>query len=68
MAEHDAAIIVEQKISSVARLADEIEKMLFDSHRLSEMSRSAREWATVDARAHQLKVISAYLPLSEASA
>jgi UDP-N-acetylglucosamine--N-acetylmuramyl-(pentapeptide) pyrophosphoryl-undecaprenol N-acetylglucosamine transferase len=67
MTENDAAIIVEQKTGSVARLADEIEKMLFDSHRLSEMSRSAREWATVDAKARQLKVISTYLPLSEAS-
>ncbi len=68
MAEHNAAIIVEQKASSVTRLANEIEKMLFNSHRLAEMSRSARAWATVDARAHQLEVISAYLPLSEASA
>jgi UDP-N-acetylglucosamine--N-acetylmuramyl-(pentapeptide) pyrophosphoryl-undecaprenol N-acetylglucosamine transferase len=68
MVERDAAIIVEQKMSSVAGLADEIEKMLFDSHRLAEMSRSARDWATVDAKARQLKVIRTYLPLSEVSA
>lgn len=68
MSEHDAAIIVEQKHASIAALADEIEKMLFDSHRLSAMSRAGRAWATTDARVRQLKVISSYLPLSEVSA
>ena len=68
MVEHDAAIIVEQKTSSAAELADEIEKMLFDSVRLSAMSQAAMERASTDAKARQLETISTYLPLLEVSA
>ena len=68
MAEHNAAVIVEQKQTSVAELADEIEKMLFDSDRLSTMSQAAMAQATTDARERQLETISAYLPLSEVNA
>ncbi|MDT8375286.1 MAG: undecaprenyldiphospho-muramoylpentapeptide beta-N-acetylglucosaminyltransferase [Mariprofundaceae bacterium] len=68
MAERDAAIIVEQKTGSVSALADAIEQMLFDPHRLAAMSRAAGTWAVADARARQLKAISAYLPLSEVNA
>ncbi len=68
IAESGGAIIVEQKSGCVEKLADEIEKMLFDTSKLKEMSRAARSWAAADAKAMQLKTISRYLPLAEVGA
>ncbi|MFQ5581230.1 MAG: undecaprenyldiphospho-muramoylpentapeptide beta-N-acetylglucosaminyltransferase [Mariprofundaceae bacterium] len=65
MAEHGGARIVEQHEASVEQLAASIKALLFDRNVLDAMSRSARDFAPLDAKKKQLAVLGEVLGSQE---
>ncbi|MES0370672.1 MAG: undecaprenyldiphospho-muramoylpentapeptide beta-N-acetylglucosaminyltransferase [Mariprofundaceae bacterium] len=65
IADQGAAIILEQKNSSVPELATQIEALLFDASRLNKMSQAAKTASYVNAKEKQLDALQSFLPLPE---
>ncbi|MDX8403065.1 MAG: undecaprenyldiphospho-muramoylpentapeptide beta-N-acetylglucosaminyltransferase [Mariprofundaceae bacterium] len=65
IADQGAAIIIEQQDCSATGLAEQIEKLLFNTSRLTEMSQAAKAAAPANAKEMQLDALQDFLPLSE---
>ena len=65
IADRGAAIILEQQNCPATELAMQIETLLFNTSRLTEMSQAAKIAAAVNAKEKQLDALQAFLPLSE---
>ncbi len=64
-ADTGAAIIFEQQDCSASKLAKQIENLLFDIPRLTDMSRAAKTVAPTHAKEKQLEALQALLPVAE---
>lgn len=67
IADRGAAVILEQQNCSVTELAKQIEKLLFDASRLTEMSQAAKTSAPANAKEKQLDALQGFLLQSEAT-